>query len=239
MDQAYQNKVVVITGGSRGIGAALVEGYLAQGAQVVVFDVVRCSNGKATFIEVDLANENAIETAFDQVMAKFGTVHVLINNGAIAYFHKSIFDIRLEEFKKLIDVNLNGAFACCQQFVRANAGQNYGRIVNIASTRWGQNEADWDAYGASKGGLVALTQSLCVSLSEMPITVNCISPGWIETGDYSALSEKDHRQHPSGRVGKPQDMVSACLFFTAPDNDFVNGCNLLVDGGMSKKMIYL
>ena len=139
----------------------------------------------------------------------------------------------------MLDTNLRGAFLCCRAFQAANAGAGYGRIINIASTRGPQNEAHWEAYGASKGGLTALTASLCVSLSGSGITVNAISPGWIETGDYAALRPEDHAQHPSGRVGRPDDILRAALFLADPANDFVNGANLIVDGGMTRRMIYL
>ena len=112
-------------------------------------------------------------------------------------------------------------------------------VINIASTRWNQNEAGWEAYGASKGGLVSLTNTLAVSLSATPITVNAVSPGWIQVDGYETLSHADHAQHPSGRVGIPRDIVNACLFLAHEENDFVNGHNLVVDGGMTKRMIYV
>ena len=83
-----------------------------------------------------------------------------------------------------------------------------------------------------------MTKTMAVSLSETKVTVNCISPGWIEAKDYAGLREIDHKQHPSGRVGRPADIARACLFLTNPDNDFINGENIVVDGGISKKMIY-
>jgi NAD(P)-dependent dehydrogenase (short-subunit alcohol dehydrogenase family) len=100
------------------------------------------------------------------------------------------------------------------------------------------SEPNSEAYAASKGGLVALTHALAVSLGSEGIRVNCISPGWIETGDYTALRTGDHSQHPAGRVGTPDDVVRACLFLTDPANDFVTGTNIVVDGGMTRRMIY-
>jgi NAD(P)-dependent dehydrogenase (short-subunit alcohol dehydrogenase family) len=119
--------------------------------------------------------------------------------------------------------------------MKKNSG---GCIVNIASTRALMSEANTFAYSASKGGILSLTHSLAVSLGPDKIRVNAISPGWIETGDYHSLSETDHSQHPAGRVGKPADIVKACFYLTDPDNDFVTGTNIVVDGGMTRKMIY-
>jgi hypothetical protein len=113
-----------------------------------------------------------------------------------------------------------------------------GAIVNIASTRALMSEPHSEAYAASKGGIVAITHALAASLSNEHITVNAISPGWIETGDYSQLTDKDHNQHLSKRVGKPEDIAKGCLYLTSEENDFVTGINLIIDGGMTRKMIY-
>ena len=100
------------------------------------------------------------------------------------------------------------------------------------------SEPHTEAYTASKGGVLALTHGLAVSLGPDHIRVNSISPGWIETGDYSQLRKIDHEQHPSMRVGKPEDIAKACLFLTSDENDFITGENLVIDGGMTRKMIY-
>ncbi|MFM2655855.1 SDR family NAD(P)-dependent oxidoreductase [Vibrio owensii] len=234
----YKDKVVVITGGSQGIGQHLALAYLEQQAKVIVLDIVPNKNSDMDFHLVDLGRPEQIEQAFDEIQGKYGKVDVLINNGAIANFNKPIQQLTFEEFSRVIDVNLKGAFACSRRFIALNHAQSYGRIINIASTRWNQNESGWDAYGASKGGVVSMTQSMAISLSDTPITVNAVSPGWIQVEGYGELDSFDHQQHPSGRVGKAKDIVNACLFLTHPENDFINGHNLVVDGGMSKKMIY-
>lgn len=234
----YKDKVVVITGGSQGIGQHLALAYLEQQAKVIVLDIVPNKNPNVDFHLVDLGQAEQIEQAFDAIQTQYGKVDVLINNGAIANFNKPIQQLTFEEFSRVIDVNLKGAFACSRRFIALNHAQSYGRIINIASTRWSQNESGWDAYGASKGGVVSMTQSMAISLSDTPITVNAVSPGWIQVEGYDELDSFDHQQHPSGRVGKAKDIVNACLFLTHPENDFVNGHNLVVDGGMSKKMIY-
>jgi NAD(P)-dependent dehydrogenase (short-subunit alcohol dehydrogenase family) len=113
-----------------------------------------------------------------------------------------------------------------------------GSIVNIASTRAFMSQPNSEAYAATKGGIVALTHAMAASLAPDRIRVNCISPGWIETGDYSLLKETDHIQHFSGRVGLPADIARACIFLTQEANSFINGTNLTIDGGMTRKMIY-
>lgn len=234
-------KRVIITGGAKGIGKALVEGFAQKGYDVFALDILENNfeNKNIHFFKMDLKNEKEIKNIFQMIKEKFGEVHILINNGAISKFNKSITEIEINEFDEVINTNLRGSFICCKEFIKINNGASFGRIINIASTRFNQNEAGWEAYGSSKGGIVSLTNTLCVSLSGTGITINAVSPGWIEVEDYESLREKDHSQHPSGRVGKPKDIVNLCLFLSNEENDFINGANILVDGGMTKKMIYL
>lgn len=232
--------VAVVTGAAGGIGKVIARMLADKGYTVVATDI-ECAdfdNPDIHFRKADLCSYEAIGSVFDYAVQRFEGVHILVNNGAISKFSKNIFDITPEEFHKVIDTNLYGSFMCCKQFIEANKNMKYGRIINIASTRWHQNEAGWEAYGASKGGLVSLTNTLCVSLSDTPITVNAISPGWIQCSDYETLSQEDHKQHPSGRVGVPEDIARMVLFLAAPENDFINGANIVIDGGMTKKMIY-
>ncbi|KKX99897.1 short-chain dehydrogenase [Paraclostridium benzoelyticum] len=236
----YTNKVVVVTGASNGIGRAIAMEYAKLNALVIAIDIEEYNfdNKNIIFYKADLKDEKRIRDIFKDVVKKYKTIHVLINNGAISKFNKSVYDITLNEFDEVMDVNLRGSFICSQEFIKANQNESYGRIVNISSTRFNQNEFGWESYGASKGGLISLTNTMAISLSNTPITVNAISPGWIETQNYEDLSERDHKNHPSGRVGKPKDIVNTCLFLTYYENDFINGCNIIVDGGMTKKMIY-
>lgn len=235
-----KKNVAVVTGAAGGIGRVIAKMFADKGYTVIAVDVEQAEFEHADihFMKADLCSYEEICGVFAYARTNFGGVHVLVNNGAISKFSKSVFEITPEEFRRVIDTNLNGSFMCCKQFIEANKGLEYGRIINIASTRWHQNEPGWEAYGASKGGLVSLTNTLCVSLSETPITVNAVSPGWIQCSDYDTLSEEDHKQHPSGRVGVPEDIARMVLFLSAPENDFINGAHIVIDGGMTKKMIY-
>ncbi len=231
-------KICVITGGANGLGFDMAEQFANRGYKVVVLDIVENKEAYVDYMNTDLADPSSIDSSFELIKEKYGKAHILINNGAVAMFVKNIVDVSLEDYNKILDTNLRGAFLCSKKFIELNNGENYGRIINISSTRWYQNMDDWELYGMSKGGIVSLTNSLCVSLRGTPITVNAISPGFIHVGYWKELEERDHEIHPSNRVGKPRDITNACLFLTDEQNDFVNGANIVIDGGMTKRMIY-
>ena len=233
-------RVCLVTGSSGGIGYHLCEGFQEAGFQVVALDFEHKREYSKDIdpVSVDLRSGSEVVYAFSRIVSKYGTIHVLINNAALSKFNKPLLETELGEFDDVINVNLRGSFLCAREFARANRGQDYGRIINISSTRYLQNEPGWEAYGASKGGLLSMATGLTVSLSNTPVTVNTISLGWIHTNDSVSLLPVDHQQHPSGRVGKPRDVLNACLFFAHEENDFINGANLIVDGGMTRKMIY-
>ncbi len=231
-------KICIITGGSQGLGLDMSQRFIHLGYTVIVLDIVPCPLEQAEYIATDLAKAQDITQAFAHIQEKYGTAHILINNGAVSAFEKSIQSTTLEDIDRLLHTNLRAAYMCAQAFIQLNEGQDYGRIINIASTRWHQNMAHWELYGMSKGGLVSLTNSLCVSLQGSPITVNAISPGHIHTGALEELTEYDHSIHPSNRVGMPRDVTNICAFLAHEENDFINGSNIIVDGGMTKKMIY-
>ncbi|HAC30043.1 MAG TPA: oxidoreductase, partial [Marinobacter hydrocarbonoclasticus] len=149
----------------------------------------------------------------------------------------------LEQWQRRMDVNLTGPFLVSKHAI-PHLRKARGVIVNMASTRALQSEPDTEAYAATKGGLVALTHALAISLGP-EIRVNCISPGWIDTRDWQGseqavepLSEADHQQHPAGRVGSPEDIASLVAYLISSEAGFVTGQNFVVDGGMTRKMIY-
>ncbi|WP_127531550.1 SDR family NAD(P)-dependent oxidoreductase [Paenibacillus kobensis] len=247
-----QDDTVIVTGAAGGIGSALAAAYASAGHRVVLSDrnaeagqrvmdrIIEkgASEERMMFHAADLRRPEQIGRLFQTAAERFGSVDVLINNAGFGHT-VSLYELSIEQWDDVIDTNLRGTFLCSRAAATLMRGQRTGgRIVNIASTRAAMSEVNTEAYAASKGGIVSLTHAMAVSLGPDGIRVNCISPGWIETGDYDALREADHIQHPAGRVGRTDDIVRACFYLTDRENSFVTGINLTVDGGMTVKMIY-
>jgi NAD(P)-dependent dehydrogenase (short-subunit alcohol dehydrogenase family) len=248
-----KGKVAVVTGGGQGIGRCIARMFVEAGMGVVIAekDVEAGSTaqeelsprGEAVFLETDLCDENSVRTMVASCLERFGRIDVLVNNAGIMY-EKPLEELSLQEWNRVLATNLTGAFLCareCAPSLRANRGS----IVNIASTRAHMSEPHTESYAASKGGLVALTHALAVSLGP-EVRVNAVSPGWIEVRDWKKpslreepiLTPEDHLQHPAGRVGRPEDVAALVLFLASSRSGFVTGQEFLVDGGMTRKMIY-
>lgn len=246
-----KDKIVFVTGGAHGIGKSVVTVFCENGADVIFCDIneklgkelcSELSNYKCSFLSVDVSSAEELEDAIECIIVKKGNIDIIINNAGVSHFD-SILNITVEDFDKVLDINLRPIFITAKAMAKHRDNNphlnTYGRIINMASTRYLMSEPNSEAYAASKGAIISLTHALAISLSKYKITVNSISPGWIETCDYETLNEIAHKQHPSGRVGKPEDIARACLFLCQPENDFINGHNIVIDGGMTKKMIYL
>ena len=245
----WVEKVVLVTGGANGIGKAISQAFLNAGATVIVADVDAMNgetvveewkkdNLNAVFCKINLVDVAAIIKMFEDLVGRYGKIDVLVNNAGKGIF-KPLLELSIEEWDEVIHLNLRAAFVTSQQFAKYHEPNCYGRIINIASTRYLMSEPNSEAYAASKGGIVSLTHALALSLSGEGVAVNAISPGWIKNEQYEELTAADHEQHPAKRVGKPEDIVRACLFLTDEQNDFLTGQNLVIDGGMTKKMIYV
>ena len=175
-------------------------------------------------------------------MGRFGRIDALVCNAAIADPHNCTLEsLDLAHWNRVLAVNLGGPMLLakhCAPYLRAHCGA----IVNLASTRAAQSEPDSEAYAASKGGLLALTHALAISLGP-EIRVNAVSPGWIDARDPSVrraepLSDADHAQHPAGRVGTVEDVAALVAWLLSRSAGFVTGQEFVIDGGMSRKMIY-
>ncbi len=248
------DKVAIVTGGGQGIGKAIAKKLLENSIKVIIAEIDEeagretqeeyISLGDIKFIKTDVSREEDVKNMIEETIKTFGKINYLINNAGIG-INKHISELTLEEWNKVIGVNLTGAFLC-SKYAYPYLRKERGVIINIASTRAFMSEPNTEAYSASKGGIYALTHALAISLGP-EIRVNCISPGWIEVSEWkkksirkpAELTELDHKQHPAGRVGKPEDIASLVLYLISDEASFITGANFIVDGGMTRKMIYL
>ncbi len=238
---------VFVTGGAEGIGKAIVASFCQAGHQVAFCDINEVAgqqtaqNSGATFYPVDVSDKDALESCMQHILKEWGDIDIIVNNVGISKF-SPITETSVEDFDNILSINLRPVFITSRALAIHRKGLStpnvYGRIINICSTRYLMSESGSEGYAASKGGIYSLTHALATSLSEWNITVNSIAPGWIQTQNYDQLRPEDHMQHPSKRVGNPEDIARMCLFLCQDENDFINGENITIDGGMTKKMIY-
>jgi NAD(P)-dependent dehydrogenase (short-subunit alcohol dehydrogenase family) len=236
--------VALVTGAAKGIGRALAHHLLDAGWCVVALDLpkgrlvqqYRSWARSAATVEGDVADEGTVETAVQTAVDRFGRLDAVVSNAGIMV-RRPIRRLPLEDWRRVIDTNLTATYLLARAAARPLRAAK-GSIVAIASTRALMSEPNTESYAASKGGLVALTHALAVSMGP-DVRVNCVSPGWIATAEYNKLKRRDHVQHPAGRVGKPQDVVEIVTFLLDREKSgFVTGANFVVDGGMTRKMIY-
>ena len=248
-------KIAAISGGGQGIGRAIAYRFAEAGYAVSIADpdaqagretvaAIAERRGKALFVRADVGREADIRRWVRRTLDALGVPDVLVNNAGIGR-PAPFLRLRPADFDRVIAVNLRGTFRCSQEFARHMAKRSRGgAIVNIASTRAFMSEPGTEAYTASKGGIVALTHGMAVSLGPAGIRVNCVAPGWIETAEWQKSSraraakhsKADREQHPVGRVGVPPDIAEACFYVAQAG--FMTGQTLTVDGGMTVKMIY-
>ena len=235
--------VVVVTGAGRGIGRAIAVHLAEQGWTAVCADIDQAGNDETArmtggeAIACDVADESAVGGLIDQTIARHGSLDAIVSNAGINLY-RPLQDWTLADWDRIIATNLTANFllakAAEQHLRRAK-----GAMVLMASSRAYMSESGTFAYSASKGGIVALTHCLAMSL-QPDVRVNCISPGWIDTGKHGPIEADDHAQHPVGRVGRPRDIAEATAFLLSPEKSgFMTGQDIVLDGGMTKKMVYV
>ena len=226
-------KVALVTGGAQGIGRGIARALSGLGWQVAVADVRRTTD--FFFVRTDVSREAGARACVRAVAKRFGRLDALVNNAGIADPHTGPLEkLDLREWNRRLGTNLTGPFLMAKH-AAPHLRRVRGAVVNIASTRALQSEPDTEAYAASKGGLVAFSHALAMSLGP-EVRVNCVSPGWIA---HRPVGRKDHAQHPVGRVGRDDDIAALVAYLVSDAAGFVTGQNFVVDGGMTKKMIYV
>jgi NAD(P)-dependent dehydrogenase (short-subunit alcohol dehydrogenase family) len=235
--------VALITGGAKGIGRAIARHLLASGWHVAIIDLansglrrVLARDRDILAIEGDVREEHTASDAVAATIHRFHHLDAVVSNAGIMV-REPPRRLTLAEWHRVLDTNLTATFLLARAAEKPLCKAR-GAIVTIASTRASMSEPNTESYSASKGGLLALTHALAMSLAP-EVRVNCVSPGWIETRDYSGLRRKDHKQHPAGRVGRPEDVAEIVSWLLdGKRSGFVTGANFVIDGGMTRKMIY-
>jgi NAD(P)-dependent dehydrogenase (short-subunit alcohol dehydrogenase family) len=244
MARAPKRKVALVTGAANGIGRAIALHLLDAGWCVAALDLPKTRLAppfrgwarSSMTIEADVTDETAMRDAVRSAIERFGRLDAVVSNAGIM-IRRPIRRLSLEDWRHVIDTNLTATFLLAKAAARALRTAK-GSIVTIASTRALMSEPNNESLSASKGGLVALTHALAISLGP-DVRVNCVSPGLIASSD-TRLKRKDHTQHPAGRVGRPQDVAEVVAFLLEGEKSgFITGANVVVDGGMTRKMIYV
>jgi NAD(P)-dependent dehydrogenase (short-subunit alcohol dehydrogenase family) len=251
---ARQRRAAIVTGGAQGIGKATAQLLLREGYAVMIADVDDEAGreaeqelralGDARYLRADVGSEDDVRRLVERTLAAFERLDALVNNAGIGV-SKPIEELTLAEWNRVLATNLTGAFLCSKH-AAAGLRAGGGAIVNIASTRALQSEGNTEAYSATKGGIVALTHALAISLAPQ-VRVNCVSPGWIDVSEWkkrsrrrpSRITPAEHAQQPVGRVGRPEDVAAMVVWLLSAQAGFVTGQNFVVDGGMTRKMIYV
>lgn len=231
---------VIVTGGAHGIGKQICQDFLNHGDKVCFIDVnenlgkqFEESHDNLYFYHGDVANKQTLKEFVEFAKEKLGKIDVLINN-ACKGLKGILSNIDYDTFDYVLAVGLKAPYEL-SRLCKEELCKNKGRIINIASSRAFQSEPDSEAYASAKGGIVALSHALAISLGP-DVLVNCIAPGWINVQDRDSYSETDKAAIPAGIVGNPQDISKLVLFLC--EQNFITGETITVDGGMNKRMIY-
>lgn len=248
---SLKGRVAIVTGGNGGIGKGIARGLAGMGADIVIAgrneqktekaerEIKEAFGVRVLGLKIDVADEAQIKTMVDQIIDKFGRIDILVNNAGIN-IRKMPQDYKISEWDEVLNVNLRGAFLCCQAVYPAMKKAGGGKIINIGSMTSIFGGAKLAPYGTSKGAIVQMMRSLASAWATDNIQVNAILPGWIDTDltkqariDLAGLDENVKSRTPVKRWGEPRDLAGAAVFLASAASDFVTGVALPVDGGFS------
>jgi glucose 1-dehydrogenase len=245
-------RAAIVTGSAAGIGRGIARRFAREGAAVVIADhnaegaertseEIAAEGGVAWPFAVDIADRAQVERMVAAAVERFGRIHILVNNAAIALLYEPFFEITEASWRRMIDVNLNGAFWCSQAAARHMAAHGEGAIINIGSVNSFHPEMQAAHYAASKGGIVLLTRAMALDLAPHGIRVNAIAPGAIHT-ERTEVFDVDPANRdilagalggiPLHRRGEPDEIAAAAVFLACPESSYVLGHTLVVDGGI-------
>ena len=245
------DRVIIVTGGAAGIGRAFAEGFMREGASVVLADIngeasersageLREAGGQALGLTVDVSDRAQTEMMVAETLSRFGKITGLVNNAAIAlrvhHTRAPLEEIPLDEFDRMLAVNLKGVFLCSKAVLPHMKEQGYGKIINMSSGTFFNGRENLVHYVASKGGVIAFTRVLAREAGPSGITVNSIAPGLTASETEEHDMEQFAARIPNRaikRIEVPEDLVGAGIFFMSGESDFISGQTLVVDGGVA------
>ncbi|MDN7139866.1 3-oxoacyl-ACP reductase FabG [Pseudomonas sp. JQ170] len=243
-----QGKVVIVTGGGRGLGRAISAGFAQAGARVALVgrdaetleqarrEIIE-AGGEAQAFAADVSSEAAIQSMCEAVVATWGRIDVLVNNAGINPWYKAAEDTPLAQWQAIIDVNLTGVFLACKHAGKHMLAAGEGAIINITSVAGRLGLSRTTAYCAAKGGVELMTRQLAMDWATRGVRVNAVAPGYFSTDltegmrKNEGLSQRVTERTPLRRFGDPEEIVGACLFLASPAASYVTGQSLGVDGG--------
>lgn len=245
-----KNKVAIITGGAEGIGKAYALAYVKEGARVVIADIneqaakateqeIKSVGLEALSVKTDVSKVADVDNMVQKTVARFGKIDILLNNAGKFQrnpaVRTNVWEMDLEEWDKVIAVNLTGVFLCCRAVIPHMIKQKSGKIINVASSLAFFGTTEFSHYVASKGGVVGFTRALCREVGQYNINVNTLCPGYTLSGDPAITSEAAKQMEINTRVLKraeyPEDLVGTAIYLASTDSDFMTGQALVVDGG--------
>ena len=238
------NRVAIVTGGAQGFGFAITERFIKSGAKVIIWDIDKeaaeqaegkLNSNDCSYQIVDVTNINEIKNNLNEIEKKFGKIDIFINNAGIAGKNTTVTEYPIDEWKKVIDLNLNAVFYCCKAVVPLLVKNNYGRIVNIASIAGKEGNPNASAYSASKAGVIGLTKSLGKELAKKNIAVNCVTPAAAKTRIFDQMTQ-EHIDYmlskiPRNKFAKVEELASLVAWLSSEENSFSTAAVFDLSGG--------